>query len=274
MTLPDETPLVLVANARMPSERAQSLQVAHAAASFARAGVATTLVYAARRGTAAFADAEGLWEHYAVPPGARPAARAVSCIDLIDAFPRPLQYPPARLQELSFARNAARAVRRSFEGARVLSREIETARHLGRWPGLFLEIHRVPGGRLRRRWLRAAAARSAGVLAISAGVSQDLIELGLEAGAIRVGHDAYEPSLFEGLPGRQQAREQLDLPLDRPVVVYAGGLWPWKGVDVLVEAARGPVLERTLVVVVGGTRRDARRLRERAADAPNVRVVA
>ena len=43
--------LVLLANARLPSQRAQSLQVVQAAAAFARAGHATTLLHARRRRT-------------------------------------------------------------------------------------------------------------------------------------------------------------------------------------------------------------------------------
>ena len=46
MSAPAE--LVLVANARLPSARAHSLQVMQAAAAFARAGVQTTLVHARR----------------------------------------------------------------------------------------------------------------------------------------------------------------------------------------------------------------------------------
>ena len=67
-----------------------------------------------------------------------------------------MQYAPARLQELSFARNA-RAVPCSPgpRSALVIAREIECARELvlRAHPGVVLEIHRVPGGRMRRRWL-------------------------------------------------------------------------------------------------------------------------
>ena len=39
-------PIILVANARLPGERAQSIQVTQAAAAFQRLGVETTLFYA------------------------------------------------------------------------------------------------------------------------------------------------------------------------------------------------------------------------------------
>jgi len=266
----DARPLLLVANARMPSQRAQSLQVAQAAASFARAGVDTTLLHARRRRAPALAAGEDLWSHYAIPRGPRPRVEAVPCFDCIDLFPRALQYAPARLQELSFARNAARRVRRADLDVRVLSRELETAWALGARSGVFLEVHRVPGSRTRRRWLVAAASRAAGVVAISGGVRADLVALGVAPGSILVEHDAFEPARFAAAPARDAARRALDLAADATIAVYAGGLLEWKGVDLLVEAARAePGL---LVVVAGGMDADVARLRERARGALNVRI--
>jgi glycosyltransferase involved in cell wall biosynthesis len=261
--------LVLVANARLPSQRAQSLQVAQVAASFARAGADTTLLYAKRRDTPLRPAAE-LWDYYAVAPGARAEAEAVPCCDWIDALPRRLQYLPARLQELTFARRAARRVRKVFEGAFVLSRELETAHALRGRSGLFLELHRVPGGATRRRWLLEAARAVAGVVAISGGVRDDLVELGLDPQTITVAHDGFEPARFEGLPSRDGARVALDLPRDRQVVVYTGGLLEWKGVDVLVDAARS--LPDVQFVIAGGMDADVRALRERAAGLEHVRI--
>lgn len=263
-------PLVLVANARMPSQRAQSLQVAQMAAAFERAGAPTTLVHALRRDTPAVGDPDTLWDHYAVPVGARPGVEGVSCVDWIDCVPRALQYFPARLQELTFARRAARAVERNHKGARALCREVETAHALGGRAGVFLEIHRVPGGRARRRWLCEAAARAAGTVAISSGVRDDLVELGLDGSKILVEHDGFEPERFQGLPAKAEAREELGLDPARPTIVYSGGLLGWKGVDVLVEAARG--LEGVCVVIAGGMDADVAELKRRAEGLENVRI--
>lgn len=263
--------LVLVANARMPSQRAQSLQVAQVAASFQRAGHPTTLLHARRRDTPV-TSAEALFDHYAVPAGPRPAVRALSCVDWIDRVPRRWQYLPARVQELSFSMSAAREVRRKHAEALVLSRELETARLLvrKRRPGVFLEVHRVPGGKLRRKWLLETAPGLAGVIAISGGVRGDLIELGVPAGAILVAHDGFEPSRFANLPDRRTARDQLGLDPERPVVVYTGGLLEWKGVELLVESARA--LTDVQVVVAGGMAADVARIRRLGAGLDNLRI--
>jgi glycosyltransferase involved in cell wall biosynthesis len=264
--------LALVANARIPSERAQSLQVVQAASALARAGVATTLVHARRRRTSALAPGEDVFAHYGVPEGARPAVVAIPCPDWIDAFPRAFQFAPARIQELGFSRNAAAFVAGELPRAVVLSREIECALRLvrGGRRGVFLEVHRVPGGRTRRRWLAEAAARCAGLVAISGGVRDDLAVLGVAGDCVCVEHDGFEAARFRRLPSRAEARAALGLDPSRPVVAYTGGLLAWKGVDVLVDAAR--LVPGATFVIAGGMADDVARLRARAKDLDNVRI--
>ena len=261
--------LVLIANARMPSHRAQSLQVAQMGGAFARAGLRTTLLYARRRDTPPVADLPGLWDYYELPDAARPDAEPIGCIDGIDALPRFLQYLPARLQELTFGRRAARRVRAAYAGARVLSREVESAHALRDRPRLFLEMHRVPGGRVRRRFLSSAASAADGVVAISNGVRDDLVRLGLAEHKLIVEHDGFEAGRFANLPSRADAREELGVPADRPLVVYTGGLLEWKGVDLLIEAARD--IPEAFFLIAGGMVADVKRLRTKSRGLENVR---
>jgi glycosyltransferase involved in cell wall biosynthesis len=268
----EDRPFVLIANTKMPSQRAQALQVVQSSAAFARAGWASTLLVAARRTVAALPAGVDLFDYYGVPAGARPTLERVACADLIDLVPVKLQYLPARLQELTFARNAAKLVLRRFANALVLARELEVGRFLARAGkrDYFLEIHRVPGGALRRRWLVEAARGGLGTIAISAGVQADLVALGIDARTILVEHDALEPRRFASMPTREAARKQLDIAVGEPVVVYTGGMMEWKGVEILLEAARQ--LPKLRFVIAGGTDADVARLRERARDQQNVRI--
>lgn len=264
--------LVLLANARLPSQRAQSLQVVQAACAFARAGASTTLVHARRKKTPALPPGQDLFAYYAVPAGPRADVVAVDCVDWIDLAPRALQYGPARLQELTFARRAADWVRAQRPLATVLSRELEAARRLLRrgHQSVFLELHRVPGGRVRQRWLLEAAREVRGIVAISSGVREDLVQLGIDGKRIRVEHDAMEPARFAAARARERARSELGLDLGAPLVVYTGGLLEWKGVDVLVEAARR--LPEVRFAIAGGMEADVQRLRASAAGLANVRL--
>ena len=265
--------LVLVANARMPSVRAQSLQVAQVAAAFARADVDTTLLHARRFPTPSLPEGQDLFSYYAVPPGARPEVVPLANLDWIDRVPTRAQFIPARIQELSFGRNAARWIRKQAPKACVLSRELETARYLLKHDDhgvVIIEVHRVPGGRLRRSWLLEAARRCDGLVAISGGVREDLIELGVPADSILVEHDGVEAERFANLPSKSAARSMLDLPAAKPTVVYTGGLMKWKGVDVLVDAARR--LPEYEFVIAGGMPSDLERIGERAAGLVNLRL--
>ncbi len=261
-------PLALVANARMPSQRAQSLQVAQVAAAFQSLGAATTLYYARRRDTPVLESAE-LLARYGVSDAAVETV-ALSCVDWIERLPRALQFPPARLQEWSFSRSALKALGGLDEGVRILTREVEVAHGLRRRERVFLEVHRVPGGRLRRRWLLQAAAGLTGIVAISEGVEEDLIELGVDPQCIHVAHDGVDLQRFADLPTRTEARAALGLEEREHLVVYTGGLMEWKGVDGVLTAARQ--LPDVQFVIAGGMDADVARLRELAAGLPNLRL--
>ncbi len=269
MTIPE---LVLVANTRFPSRRAQGLQVAHVSGAFARAGTRTTLLVANRRAHVDLPAGTDAFDWYGVPSGSRPAVERIACVDWIERVPRVLQYVPARLQELTFARNAARYVLTHAPKACVISREVECALRLvrGAHPRTFMEMHRVPGGRTRRRWLLEAARGVRGIVAISGGVREDLIALGIAADSITVEHDGFEPTRFLNLPSRAAARQVLSLPAEAPLAVYTGGLLAWKGVDVLVDAAR--LMPNTYFVVAGGLDADVAKLRAHAGGLTNLRI--
>lgn len=256
-------PLVLIANARMPSQRAQSLQVLQVAAAFARAGAATTLLHARRFPTPSLPPGVNLFDYYGLCPGSRPTVTAIPCSDWIDRVPTRMQYLPARLQELTFARNAAKHIQKAGVHGRVLSREAESARSLlsgsKAHPNVYIEVHRVPGGQTRKRWLLEAASGARGVIAISGGVRDDLVSLGIPSGDILVEHDGFEAG-HEPI-AKRDARSKLGLDQDRKVVVYTGGLLDWKGVDLVVDAA--VTLPDVQFVIAGGMDRDVEKLRAR-----------
>jgi glycosyltransferase involved in cell wall biosynthesis len=252
--------VVVVANARIPGERAQSIQTVRTAAAFARAGCQVTLLYARRRVQHAVAGAAGDPLAYY---GVREAVElvAVPVLDFIDAVPRRFQYLPARLEEWTFGRNAARQALRQGD-ALVHCREIEAGAVLGRrrHPAYLFEAHSIPRNPVKRRWLARALEGALGVVAITRGLSEDLTrELGTDPASILVSPDAHDPAALERAPSKEEARRSLGLDPGRPTVVYTGHLFAWKGVDTLVEAAR--TLPETAFVLVGGLPVDIGRMR-------------
>ena len=59
---------------------------------------------------------------------------------------------------------------------------------------------------------------------------------GVAPESILVARDGVHLSRHAHSPSVEEARHHLSLPADKPMVVYAGQLYEWKGVDTLIEA--------------------------------------
>ncbi len=76
-----------------------------------------------------------------------------------------------------------------------------------------------------------------------------------------VAQNAIDPTLFDGVESREQARARLGLPHDAKIAMYVGSLERWKGVETLCKAgARMPSVQ---VVIIGGKREELEVLRAR-----------
>lgn len=98
------------------------------------------------------------------------------------------------------------------------------------------------------------------IVCISHGLSDRLINFGVPESKIIVAADGVDLSKFTPELTRADARARVDLPKDKPIVLYAGHLYPWKGADLLCELAER--MPDTLFIIVGGKAADVNRLRE------------
>ncbi len=84
---------------------------------------------------------------------------------------------------------------------------------------------------IERRVLNGADA----VLVVSDALRERVVELGVDAGRVRVVANGVDLSLFDGAPDRDACRAALGF-RDEFVVGFAGSLKAWHGVDVLMDA--------------------------------------
>ena len=112
---------------------------------------------------------------------------------------------------------------------------------------------------------------SLGLVTITEALAEDYEKAGIDRDSILVWPDAVDLEPYRDLPTRAEARAQLGLPGDGPIALYAGHLYPHKGVYTAVDAARE--LPEVQFVFVGGWDRDVRRLRARSEELPNVRLL-
>jgi glycosyltransferase involved in cell wall biosynthesis len=255
--------VLVPADIRFPLERANGVQIVKTAAALSAAGARTTLVLRQSdpRPTPEILALYGIAPH----PDLR--VRRLQVLHRRGSFALP------RASFLARATLAAwPALRR---GAVVLTRDLQLADVLLRLPGrprVVYEAHAVEAlmygeraalygtaekvdprkrARLHRReervWRRAAA-----VVTTTTGIRDSFASAFGERTRVHVVPNGCDPptSAFTGLPEGE------------PQVLYAGQLYPWKGVDILVEAfAQVP---RGRLVILGGMAGEADTARVRA----------
>jgi glycosyltransferase involved in cell wall biosynthesis len=250
------TRLDIVVNIRFPGTRAHGIQVAAMAQALADTGLAVDVVVPRRL---PWRDLDP-WAHYGVRRVF--GVQRVSSLDTIDLFPPHLQRLPFLLQSATFGwRALARAAMQRQTG--ILARDHYTFTTLAAGlrerdvQRLAAEVHDLPRSAGRQRRLARHLARLPAVVAISRALRDDLVALGVPGDRILVAPDGVHLDRYRELPDAVAARKHLQLP-EAPTVVYAGQLYPWKGVDTLVEAlARVPEAQ---LLVVGGDRDNLARL--------------
>jgi glycosyltransferase involved in cell wall biosynthesis len=252
--------LVYLANQRMPTEKAYGIQIIEMCGAFSRAGAEVTLIVPARRSHLT----DDISTYYQVS-GAFQIVR-VSAPDFF--LPQPLAGAAFWLKQcISGGILAWRAFR--YHADVVYCREEGTAlcsALLGRRVGL--EIHNYSSS---RRWIyRLLRALNVRLVCITRTLAQRMLAEGFSAAHVMVAPDGVDAKRFMISLPQREARRHVHLPEGMPIAMYVGHFYPWKGVDVLVEAARSM---DGLVVLVGGTEPDIARFRVRYAGISNVMLV-
>lgn len=89
---------------------------------------------------------------------------------------------------------------------------------------------------------------------------------------LRLARNGFDAELFAKSATLSAALIESSLPKDKPIVMYAGHLQDWKGVDVLAEVARS--LSNVWVIFVGGTDDEKKQFEMRNPNLPlNVKII-
>lgn len=105
-------------------------------------------------------------------------------------------------------------------------------------------------------------AKSILVVCISQGLKDYYVSKGIIANKIIVARDAVDIKDFDINTSKFDARNILDLPNDKKIVLYAGRLDGWKGVATFLEASKS-FDNHVVAVVVGGDEDQVRKLKEK-----------
>ena len=252
--------IVYLANARLPTEKAHGYQICKMCEAFVQNGVEVVLMHPERHQSDPRLREQSAFDYYGIQR--RFEVRALPNWDVVRLnviIPNQLFTPIFFAHALIWGLYAVLVARKERADC-YYTRDIAIAYWLVRL-GLptDYEAHVVP------RWgqylLLKSIARSPAirlVIVITSFIRERLLGMGFPPEKVMVLPDGVDSSLFENLPLKEECRQHLGLPEDRPIIGYIGRfrtLEMEKGIPQLIEAmALLPRLqgEEPLLLCVGG----------------------
>jgi glycosyltransferase involved in cell wall biosynthesis len=243
--------VLYVQNATLPTEWAHGFQIMKTCEQLAEAGFKLSLVVPNRRHGYQTDDP---FEYYGIRRNFE--IIRVNVLDYLGGgkFWQKISY---QILLRSFIRSAHKCVSGRNEDV-IYTRDPWVAKGLsGIGKRVYLELHDDPT--CSRVWKRVKD-DIAGYVVITKSLKALLISQGINGDAILVAPDAYDAIAFAGLLRKHEARQKLGLDQDKIVLLYAGQMMPWKGVDSLI-----PKLDTLpgdcILAMVGGFPDDLGRLK-------------
>ena len=252
--------LVYVAKTRLPTEKAPGYQITKMCEAFARSGAEVSLLHPYRYQRDARMRNASVLDYYGVSSNFR--VRTLKNIDILrleSVIPSKIFLAMYFAHGLLWGLYAADVARKQH-AAVYYTRTEEVAFWLVRL-GLrtVFEAHGVP--KRGKRWLLRRTVSNPGLhltVAVTSFIKERFVQLGAPEERVAVLPDCVDLEDFEGLPSREECRQKLGLPADRPIVGYVGRFQTRggeKGVPELVRAMGylGPRDGRDhLLLCVGG----------------------
>lgn len=220
-----EMKLVYIANLRIPTKRAHGIQVMKMCEAFARSGIEVELLVPWRF--------DGLGED----PFAYHQAQRIFKIRTLPNLDL-LQWPVGKLGFLITTGSfllAAKIYSFFREYNLLYTREPLTGLFFSNF---ILEIHHLsPKISFVSKYLFKKAKL---IVVLNNFLKKELVSVGVSRNKILVFPDCVDLAEFDKDITKEEAREKLDLPLDKKIVVYTGSfsIYDWKGLDTLLEAAK------------------------------------
>lgn len=247
--------IIYIANARIPTEKAHGYQISQMCESFAKQGVAVELWVSRRSDT----NPENLFSFYGIE-----RKFIVRCVGWFDFLRKgwPLQTFLYRIQTAFFLLHL---VLKPFpKGAIAYTRNPEVVFALScKGVKVVYEDHAWP----KRKtgiylWLLKG---SFAIVAITKGIKSLYVQQ--TSKRVFVAPDAVRLDSFEVPVSRDEMLESFLIPRDKKICMYAGSfyLYAWKGVDILIEAARY-LPNDVVVVLVGASESELEKLRAQNQD--------
>ncbi|MBI2065070.1 MAG: glycosyltransferase family 4 protein [Candidatus Yanofskybacteria bacterium] len=134
---------------------------------------------------------------------------------------------------------------------------------------LFFEAHRFSG--LRSVFYKRFLRKKIKIVTISKNIKNRFLDAGFKDTDVLVAHDGVDLDSFDVGISKEGARNMVGLPQDARIVMYTGHLFPWKGADILGQAAK--LVPESTFVFVGGTSVDIENFRNKFGQVKNILIL-
>lgn len=252
--------IVYVTNNRIPTEMAHGVNMVHMCKAFAGLGHEVTLHIPKRKNPIQ----EDLFSYYAIDQTFGVYYQPI--VELV-RFGR-VGYT---ISWLSFAFGTVKHLWKLRKDVVIFSRDEFTGWLMARCGfSVWYDMHGFPE---TSKWLWKRSMRAmTGIITTNAWKKKQLVDqFGIEQGDILVQPNGFDPCTFEEKTSKEALRTSLNLCRDKPIVLYVGHLYDWKGAHVLVKAAES--LPDASVVLVGGSEKIIQQFCEEYRPGPNVQML-
>lgn len=254
--------IIYLANSRIPTEKAHGLQIVKMCEAFALAGHELDLWLPQRINVIP----DNLFSYYGV-------RQIFNChklfiIDTIKFFNNKIGF---LIENFFFALAVLVKIKKIHYQGVVYSRDYLSLALLSYFKNidLYYEMHAWPE---KMNFLYRRLFKKVRFVAISQGLAQELLKLGIPASNILVVADGVDLNDYYKNISKDDARKKTNLPLNKKIVLYAGHLYKWKGGDTLAKSAKY-FDDTTLFVFVGGTDTDLELFKEKYFGVKNILIV-
>lgn len=257
------TKLLYIANVRLPTERAHGVQIMKMCEAFAREGTFVVELVLPRRRNHIPDDP---FAYYGIPKLFTVRTRYASDVSMIT-----LGTLGFWINQFSFSLVVALAMLFGKRGETVIFSRDEITGFLLSLLGyyVFYDMHGFPEN--KRMFWKIAMRRMTGIIGTNQWkLDQTKRQFGISEEKLLLARNGFDPQLFTVTENKEQLRKELALPLEKPIVLYSGHLYDWKGVFTLADTAR--MVPEANFIFIGGTAHEVVAFKERYADCPNIIV--
>ena len=254
--------LLYIANLRLPTEKAYGIQIVKMCEAFAMQGYEVVLAYPFRDNDIK----DDVFSYYSVKRNFK-----------VKRIWAPDFYFSGRLDKASVHIKGIISALLLYFYAITKKPDIIYSRD--EWPlyflsffsgsNLFFEAHRFSS--LRNIFYKRFLSKKIKIIAISENIKNNFLNMGFKNTDLLVAHDGVDLNIFDARISKEDARDRTSLPQNTKIVMYAGHLFTWKGVDTLGEAAK--LMPEVTFVFVGGTNADVENFRDKFGQVKNILIL-